>query len=561
MVKQPRKLAFSDADQALMGREIATPTVGGVRSILDAHPAQGLDPARLTRILRAAEEGDAISQHELAEEIEEKDPHYLGVMGARKRAVAQQEITVNAASDDDDFDQQAAQVVRDWLDRDTLEDELFDMLDAIGKSYSVTEVVWDVTTPQWLPKCLERADQRFFEFDRFDGKTLRLKGGVSGTQGMPEDLTPYKYIVHQHPAKSGLPIRGGLVRTIAWIYLFKNIALKDWTIFAEVYGMPIRVGKYQPNATEEERRILLRAVQSIGADAAAIIPSSMIIDFVDGAAANNPAVYKDLLTYLDDQTSKAVLGQTGTTDAKAGGLGSGSADVHNDVRGDIMRADGKKLAATLNATLVKWIVDFNLGPPPSGNYPRIRIGQSEQFGEAEMGLVKDFVAMGGEVEQSVIRDKIGLPDPPEKLKDGKPPKLLRPANTIAPTLSETISAQTPPNPSDAPPVAASATLPSYTALNPPYAHLKVTASPSVGAGDAIDAAVDDLGDAWETISAPVLDPIEAALAASSDYADFRERLTGLMTSMDPASFSERLAMSMFAARLAGESATKLNGEG
>jgi phage gp29-like protein len=51
-----------------------------------------------------------------------------------------------------------------------------------------------------------------------DGETLRLK-----TLGVPEDLAGFKYITHVHPAKSGLPIRGGLARPAAWAYLFKNL--------------------------------------------------------------------------------------------------------------------------------------------------------------------------------------------------------------------------------------------------------------------------------------------------------------------------------------------------
>ena len=46
-----------------------------------------------------------------------------------------------------------------------------------------------------------------------------LKGGIGGNatnlQGTP--LPPAKFIFHLHPAKSGLPIRGGLARAVAFI--------------------------------------------------------------------------------------------------------------------------------------------------------------------------------------------------------------------------------------------------------------------------------------------------------------------------------------------------------
>ncbi|PKM97187.1 MAG: hypothetical protein CVU79_09710 [Elusimicrobia bacterium HGW-Elusimicrobia-3] len=188
----------------------AEPTLSGVRSILSGHPAQGLTPARLTRLLHMAEQGDATAYLELAEEMEEKDLHYLSVLGTRKRAVAQLEINVESASDDP-RDVENADLIRDWLGREELEDEMFDILDAIGKGFSVTEIIWDMSERQWWPSRLKRRDQRWFEFDRDNGETLYLKG-LSGT----EDLWPFKYVTHFAAAKSGLPIRGGLARAAAW---------------------------------------------------------------------------------------------------------------------------------------------------------------------------------------------------------------------------------------------------------------------------------------------------------------------------------------------------------
>ena len=130
-------------DLGRLKEEQAGPTVTGVRQVISGHPAQGLNPARLASILREAEDGDPTRQLELAEEIEEKDLHYQGVISTRKRAVTQLEITVEAASDQAE-DIKAADLIRAWLDRDTLQDEMFDILDAIGKGYSFVEIDWDV---------------------------------------------------------------------------------------------------------------------------------------------------------------------------------------------------------------------------------------------------------------------------------------------------------------------------------------------------------------------------------------------------------------------------------
>ena len=61
------------------------------------------------------------------------------------------------------------------------------------------------------------------------------------------------------------------------MYLFKNYTLKDWVAFCEVFGMPLRLGKYQPGASEDDKRALMQALVAIGADAAGIFPDGTAI--------------------------------------------------------------------------------------------------------------------------------------------------------------------------------------------------------------------------------------------------------------------------------------------
>jgi phage gp29-like protein len=401
-----------EIDLTRLKEEQARPSLSGVRPIISAHPSQGLTPARLAKLLRDSEDGDPIRYLELAEDMEEKDPHYLSVLGTRKRAITQLEITVEAASDDAN-DVANADLVREWLKRDVLEDELFDVLDAIGKGYSATEIIWDVSERQWQPLRLEWRDPRWFVFDPADGRTLHLREMATVAEATVPGavpLAPFKFITHQAKIKTGLPVRGGIARAIAWCYLFKNFDLKDWVVFAETYGHPLRVGKYGAGASQADKDTLLSAVANIASDAAAIIPQSMVIEFIESKMQGNVDLFERFANYLDQQMSKAVLGQVGTTDAVAGGYAVGK--VHNDVRGDIERSDAMQLAATLNRDLVRPMIDLNRGP--QAKYPRLRIGRREEVDtEKFMAAVEKYVQLGGRVEQSVVRDKLGLPDPPE----------------------------------------------------------------------------------------------------------------------------------------------------
>ncbi|EGF92437.1 hypothetical protein ABI_08730 [Asticcacaulis biprosthecium C19] len=539
----------------VLDREIAGPTLTGMRPVLSGHPAQGLDPGRLASILRQAEQGDATAYFELAEEIEEKDAHYAGVLGVRKRSVTQLEITVEAAGDDA-ASQAHADLIRDYLDRDELEGELFDILDAIGKAISYTELIWERSVTPWMPK-LKTRDPRFFEFDQVDGETPLLKGGTDGNAGLPEPLPPYKFIVHRHAFKTGQTVRGGLARVMAWPYLFKNFALKDWVIFAEIYGIPMRVGKYDASATEEERRTLLRAVASIGNDAAGIIPRSMEIEFVNAMASGNAEVFQNLCEYLDMQISKAVLGQTGSTDATTGGFGSSGA-VHNDVRQDIQRADAKALAATLNRDLVRPMVFLNFGEPAKGKYPRIKIGQAETFSLENFEMIERFAKGGGRVEESVVADKMGLPDAPEPT-EGKEVRFWG-----APK-------ETPPAGQDGTPGSAEdgtgATRPPKSPLSGLKRPLSVEGSPTaLAAGDAeakdaIDGLVEATESEWTEVMAPMLDEVFDLVDGAASIEDIRTGLIGALEKMDAGKMTDLLARAGYSARLAGEADLDIRGDG
>lgn len=265
----------------VLTQDVAGPTLSGVRSVLAGYPSDGLTPGRVATILREADQGLPERYLELAELVEERDLHYVGVLGTRKRSVAQLPIQVDAASDDP-LDVQKADTIRSWLQRDELHEELFDILDAIGKGVSYTEIIWDTSAGQWEPRRLEWRDPRWFVFDRIDGRTPLLR-----TEMGDVPLDPAKFIHARISAKSGLPIRSGLARLAAWGWMFKTFVLRDWAIFTQTYGQPIRVGKYEPNATEPEKDVLFNAVANIAGDCAAIIPASMTIEFVEMKSARS----------------------------------------------------------------------------------------------------------------------------------------------------------------------------------------------------------------------------------------------------------------------------------
>lgn len=536
--------------------EIASPQMGGVRSIIAAHPAQGLTPPRLATLLRESESGDATSYLELAEEIEEKDLHYLGVIQTRKRAVAQLPIEVIAA-DDSDQAEADAELVRGWIERDTLELELFNILDAIGKGYSATEIVWKLSSSTWMPEKLVWRDPRWFEFDRIDGETLMLRTG----QG-PKPLPPYKFILHQHQAKSGITIRGGIARAAAWGYLFKNYSIKDWMAFLEAFGTPMRFGRYDNGTAEKDVSFLMNAVAQLGSDAAAVFPKSMDIEFVDGKQGTSPNdMWRSMCDFVDEQVSKAVLGQTNTTDAKSGGLGSGQANVHNEVRGDIERHDARLLAATLNRDLVIPIVLFNHGPRE--RYPRLRIGRPEEHDiDAFIKAAQAFVPMGLQIGLSTVRERVGIPEP----EDGEELLVIEPSVKSPQDAHERLKGK---DGSQTPSTALLDPLKSRngandggasdaeqaSAINPDRADVFVATSEDGSPNaDAIDLLAEEYASDWQPVMSEIVDEAEKLLRTATSMSEVEAGLLELGQRLDSGNLTSMLARATFAARLAGDAA-------
>ena len=498
---------------AELNKELARPSLTGIRQIWRAETvAGGLTPERLARILSACDQGDAREYLTLAEEMEERDLHYSGVLRTRKLAVDGLEITVEAASDSA-RDVEMADALRDVIETPSFEDVKPDLLDALGKSYSVAEILWQSRRGElrWRPEFIWR-DPRFFLFDREDGHTLRLLDEADSFRGL--ELPPAKFICHIPKLKSGLPIRGGLARLASIAYMAKAWSVKDWLAFAEIFGMPLRVGKYGQNATDENIQTLINAVANIGSDAACVIPESMRIEFEAAVASQGgDKLFQGLADWWDKQVSKGVLGQTMTTDD---GASLSQAKVHNDVRMDLLDADAKQLGRTLNRDFVRPFVDLNFGVQL--DYPQliIRTPDTEDLTLLLTALEK-LVPLGLKVEQSLIRDKFGLPDPDEGA------ELL-----VAPS----------PAPTEQPP-----------ALNRQQLALNARLANVENELDEIAAA--QLSD-WQPQLNPILDPVRALAQRAQTEQEFIDGLPGLLEQMDANELIQRLALATFQARGLGD---------
>ena len=95
-------------------------------------------------------------------------------------------------------------------------------------------------------------------------------------------------------------------------------------IFAEVFGMPVRIARYEPTATDDEKRELLHMLESLGSNAAGIFsravdlqiveanrgtsgpPYERLVDFLDGVAERDGPIIRDVV-WEHDETARATV--------------------------------------------------------------------------------------------------------------------------------------------------------------------------------------------------------------------------------------------------------------
>ena len=379
------------------------------------YPSEGLTPVRLAEIFKEADAGDVLRQAELFEEMEEKDPHLFSQLQTRKNAVTGLDYEIIPFDPDDPRDKEIAEFVQDQIGGiEGFEDIMLDLLDAIGKGFAVSEIMWGYDGGHVVVNDIRSRYQKRFFWDQDDVFRVRTDEVPAGIE-----LPTNKFIIHKYKARSGHPSRAGVLRVVAWMYLFKNYTIKDWVAFCEVYGQPLRVGKYSQGASEDDKRALMQALAQIGTDAAGIFPDGTMIDFINTDKASSTDLFERLSRYCDEQISKAVLGQTLTSDS--GGGSYAQSKTHNDVRHDLTIADCKALAATLRRDLIRPLVLFNFGDDRRVPYLRFDAEESEDL-EQTANIIGTLVEKTGlKVPTSYIYKKFSIPKPEGGEEIAQPP--------------------------------------------------------------------------------------------------------------------------------------------
>jgi len=380
----------------------------GLDSSLD-YVTDALTFTGLATLLQGADTGNAADMVRLSEEIESKDLHLQAVAATRRMALTGMDWTIEPGDTHADQDAglaaAAAEYVTGCFDRNPeLPSLCRHLAKAIGPNLAVAEIVWEGTRPvRFLSIPAHRLNIDYSQSP--DIRVLTMEDMGTGIIAAPG-----KFIIHRPEGAGYWPFLSCLTRAQAKLYLIKAGAIADWATFAEVYGMPIRVGKHGPNATPQEKNDIKTALASLGSDGYAVVSEAVNLNFLEANRTAHP--YKEFIDWIERKQSIGYLGQTLTTDTSGGTGTYAAASIHDRVRRAITEDDVRAEADTIERQLFAPMIAFEF-PRKSVPIPRfVRTFREETDTERNLRTLEGVIArLGLPVARDQIYELVGLPKP------------------------------------------------------------------------------------------------------------------------------------------------------
>ena len=326
-------------------------------------------PANIIAILRASLGGDIRQQYQVYELMEDSWARLAKNLHELKSAAAAATYTVIPFNERGEKPTSTAQEKADFVQHciDTwigspinstngFRDAVYDLCDAVGKGFSVQEILWEPTVDGILPKATYFCHPRYYSFP-YDKPDLMLSPQGDGNyEEFPDD----KFLIGIYKNRSGNSMGYGLLRQLAFWWSGQNFC-RDWLLnFAQVFGQPLRWATYDPGASANIKNDIADMLENMGSAAWGAFPAGTQVEFKEAGKSgqDNPQSY--FIQLADKLCDITILGQTLTTDV--GDSGSRAlGEVHEEVRRTRLQDVCEWVANVLNEQLVGFICHLNYG--------------------------------------------------------------------------------------------------------------------------------------------------------------------------------------------------------
>ena len=329
----------------------------------NSHPATGLTAEMLLAMYRAAEQGAPLKQFDCFDDLVEIDGHLRGLINNRIEGVAGCDMRIQPGLPDKPSEIAAAAL--DDRVREMLPELVEHHLTAPHYGVAVSNTVWDFVEGVIAPiEFIHAAHRRFASPHPDRAHEIWLIGGETARDLV--ELEAGLWCVSRYRGRN--PWSSGLLRTCGWWAMFKRWSIRDWQIFAEMFGLPLVIGFYEEGASEETRKALEEAVRAIGEDGFAVLSALAEIVIKETArSGDSSTVYPKIADMCEQQMSKVIAGSTTASDV-GGSVGSYNLGSIHESRGykfdrrDARRAGGM-FSRDVGVPFIRWNGYDRAAPP------------------------------------------------------------------------------------------------------------------------------------------------------------------------------------------------------
>jgi len=192
----------------------------------------------------------------------------------------------------------------------------------------------------------------------------------------------------------------GLLLPVAKDTISKKYALQFWDQFAEIFGMPVRIGK---SSTRNKKDLdnIESMLEDMGSAAWGLFPEGTEIEIVETKRGDAFNVYDKRIGRANSEMSKAILGQTMTMDD---GSSQSQANVHADVAEDIAEADADFLKDVINDDLFPLLIKHGW---PLTNFS-FDWDTTYEYSPKEMQEIESMLLDHYEIDPDYFSEKYGV---------------------------------------------------------------------------------------------------------------------------------------------------------
>jgi len=192
----------------------------------------------------------------------------------------------------------------------------------------------------------------------------------------------------------------GLLLPVAKDTISKKYALQFWDQFAELFGMPIRIGKSSTRNKKDLDQIETM-LEDMGSAAWGLFPEGTEIEVVETTRGDAFNVYDQRIARANSEMSKAILGQTMTMDD---GSSQSQANVHAEVAQDIADADADFLKDVINDDLFPLLIKH--GWPLTGF--SFDWDETYEYTPNEMKEIEEMLLNHYDIDPKYFSEKYGI---------------------------------------------------------------------------------------------------------------------------------------------------------